>query len=219
MTTHSFWSPILISLETAILASSLAFLLAIVIAWWLKDRSFPGKTLLETFFLLPLVLPPSVVGFGLLMIWGRRSPLGKMIEDVFQQPVVFTFPATVIAALVVAFPLVYQIAKVGFTSVDTELEDAARSMGAHEGQVFLYVTLPLAWPALITAFLLGFARALGEFGATLMFAGNIPEKTQTISTAIYLAVETGNINEAFAWSLFVVLFSFLLLSLSRYLHR
>ncbi|SFS63771.1 molybdate ABC transporter permease subunit [Marininema halotolerans] len=215
----SYWSPILTSLEVATLASIFAFILALGFAWWLTHRPFHGKVIVETLFLLPLVLPPSVVGLGLLIVGGRRSPFGQGFEYLFHQPLVFSFPAAVLAAMVVAFPLVYQTLKIGFARVDNDLEDAARTMGAKEAQVFIYVTIPLAWPALVTALSLGFARALGEFGATMMFAGNIPGKTQTIPTAIYLAVETGDTKMAILWSLFAIGFSFLLLSISRFLYR
>ncbi|MGZ4032581.1 MAG: molybdate ABC transporter permease subunit, partial [Tumebacillaceae bacterium] len=173
MSQHEFWSPIYISLQVTIMASVMAFFLALGAAFWLARASFRGKTLVETAFMLPLVLPPTVVGYGLLVLLGRRSWLGEFIEWVFHQPLVFTWWAAVIAATVVAFPLVFQTLKNGFESVDRDLEDAARSMGANEWQVFRLVTLPLAWRFLLSGFMFGFARGIGEFGATLMFAGDI----------------------------------------------
>ena len=149
--------------------------------------------------MLPLVLPPTVVGFGLLVLLGRNGPVGRWIEWLFHQPVIFTWWAAVVAAAVVAFPLMYQTFKAGFESVDRDLEDAARAMGAGEGQVFRHVTLPLSWRFLLTGTVLGFARGLGEFGATLMVAGNIPGETQTVPTAIYIAVETGRMDLAAYW--------------------
>ena len=141
------------------------------------------------------------------------------MEWVFSRPVVFTWWAAVIAATVVAFPLVYQVIKTGLESVDPELEDAARSMGAGEVQVLRFVTFPLAWRSLLTAYTLGFARALGEFGATLMFAGNIPGKTQTLPTAIYIAVESGELETAYYWVGTILLVSFGLLSLVHWVRR
>ncbi|QKG85091.1 molybdate ABC transporter permease subunit [Kroppenstedtia pulmonis] len=207
-----FWSPVRLSLEVALVASVWVFILALVAAGWMRGRRFPGKNILETLWMLPLVLPPSVVGFGLLMLLGRNSWAGQALERLFGQPVVFSWWAAVIAAVVVAFPLVYQSVKTGLASVDPVLEEAARSMGAGELRVFWHVTLPLAWRSLITGYMLGFARALGEFGATLMFAGNIPGKTQTLPTAIYIAVETGDQRLATYWMVAIIWVSFVLLS-------
>ncbi len=158
-------------------------------------------------------------GVWTLFLLGRNSWLGQMMEWVFSRPVVFTWWAAVIAATVVAFPLVYQVIKTGLESVDPELEDAARSMGAGEVQVLRFVTFPLAWRSLLTAYTLGFARALGEFGATLMFAGNIPGKTQTLPTAIYIAVESGELETAYYWVGTILLVSFGLLSLVHWIRR
>ncbi|PTM59033.1 molybdate ABC transporter permease subunit [Desmospora activa] len=211
MINQEFWSPILLSAQVTTVASILAFSVAIIIAAIMKGRSFTGKVLVETIWMLPLVLPPTVVGFGLLLLLGRNSWLGQAIEWLLGQPVVFTWWAAVIAATVVAFPLIYQTLKTGFESVDSDLEDVARSMGAGEVQLLMYVTIPLSWRSLAVGYLLGFARGLGEFGATLMFAGNIPGKTQTIPTAIYLATETGHVTLAAYWVGSIVMFSFLLL--------
>lgn len=161
--------------------------------------------------MLPLVLPPTVVGFLLLVVWGRQGVLGRLAEWVFSAPVLFSPWAAVIASIVVAFPLVYQTMKVALDSVDKELEDSARSAGAGEWKVFRHVTLPLTIRAVMTAYILGFARSLGEFGATLMIAGNIPGKTQTIPTAIYVAVDAGNMTMAWAWTVGMVIISFGLL--------
>lgn len=213
MISTDFWSPILLSFKVTITAGLIAFVAATAFAWWLKARSFPGKTILETVLMLPLVLPPTVVGFGLLVLLGRNGPVGRWVEWLFHQPVIFTWWAAVVAAAVVAFPLMYQTFKAGFESVDRDLEDAARAMGAGEGQVFRYVTLPLSWRFLLTGTVLGFARGIGEFGATLMVAGNIPGETQTVPTAIYIAVETGRMDLATYWVTAVVFFSFLLLGI------
>lgn len=210
-----FWSPVRLSLQVALLSSVVATVFGIAVAWKMSRTSFRGKILLETAFMLPLVLPPTVVGFLLLVILGRKSLLGQWIEAIFSAPVIFTWWAAVIAAVVVAFPLVYQTMKSGFSGVDRDLEDAGRSIGANEWQVFRYISLPLAARALMTAFILGFARALGEFGATLMIAGNIPGKTQTVPTAIYVAVDSGNQTMAWAWTVSIIIISFIMLLMTR----
>jgi molybdate transport system permease protein len=219
MHNENFWSPVLISVEVTLTASILAFAIALAASWAMARTSFRGKVLVETLLMLPLVLPPTVVGFGLLVLLGRNSWLGRLIEWLFHQPVIFTWWAAVIAATVVAFPLVYQTLKTGFESVDRDLEDVARTEGASEWQVFRHITLPLAWRFLLSAYLFGFARGIGEFGATLMFAGNIPGKTETIPTAIYLAVESGNMETATYWVLTIVVMSYAMLGLVHLLRR
>jgi molybdate transport system permease protein len=214
MNWHDFWLPIRLSLQIALLSSLVVLLLGVAVAWWMPRRKFKGKIVLETIFMLPLVLPPTVVGFLLLVLLGRRSFIGKWIEWLFAAPIVFTWWAAVVASIVVSFPLVYQTMKVGFASVDRNLEDAGRSMGASEWGVFRYISLPLAFRSLISAYILGFARGLGEFGATLMIAGNIPGRTQTIPTAIYVAVDSGNTAMAWAWTCAIIIISFLLLLLT-----
>ncbi|WP_424765616.1 molybdate ABC transporter permease subunit [Paenibacillus sp. sgz302251] len=208
---QQLWLPIKISLQVALLASVVTAVIGLAAAWWMTIKSFRGKLLVETVFLLPIVLPPTVVGFLLLVLLGGNSWIGRAIEWLFSAPLVFSWGAAVIAAVVVAFPLVYQSMKVGFASIDKDLEEAARSMGANEWHVFRYITLPLASRFLLSAYILGFARALGEFGATLMIAGNIPGKTQTIPTAIYVAVDSGNLTMAWAWTFIIILISFLML--------
>jgi len=212
---QAFWSPIALSLRVALLSSIAAMALGVGAARWMTRRSFRGKTLLETAFMLPLVLPPTVVGFLLLVSLGRRSWIGKFAEWLFSAPIVFSWWAAVIASVVVAFPLVYQTMKTGFLSVDKGLEEAARSSGANERQVFAYITLPLAYRSFVTAYVLGFARGFGEFGATLMIAGNIPGRTQTTPTAIYIAVDAGNATMAWAWTLSMIAVSFVLLFFAR----
>jgi molybdate transport system permease protein len=206
-----YWPPIRLSLQVALIAGILCTLFGTYLARLLSRRSFRGKALLETGVMLPLVLPPTVVGFLLLVLLGRRSWLGRLIEWVFSAPIIFTWWAAVSAAVVVAFPLVYQTMKAGFASMDRDLEEAGRSIGANEWQVFRYITLPLALPSFITAFILSFARSLGEFGATLMIAGNIPRKTETVPTAIYIAVESGNYSMAWAWTVSIIVVSFLMM--------
>ncbi len=211
---HGFWPPVLLSVRVAFVSSLIAWILGLWLGRWLSRKVFPGKALLETIFLLPLVLPPTVVGFILLKGLGRRSLLGQFAEWLFAKPIVFSWEAAVIASVVVSFPLVYQTMKIGFAGIDSCLEEAARSAGAGEWQVLRYISLPLALPSLVSAYILGFARGLGEFGATLMIAGNIPGRTQTVPTAIYIAVDSGHTSMAWAWALSMILLSFLLLSLT-----
>ncbi|MEX2416067.1 MAG: molybdate ABC transporter permease subunit [Paenibacillaceae bacterium] len=213
------WEPVWLSVRITAVSSIIVFIIAIAIARVMAKRQFYGKTALETLFLLPLVLPPTVVGFLLLVILGRNSWIGQAIQWLTNQPIVFTWMAAVIASTVVAFPLVYQSVKTGFTTVDTLVEDAARSAGATEWQLFRWITVPLSKRFLISAYVLGFARGLGEFGATLMVAGNIPGRTQTIPTAIYIAVDSGRVGQAWFWTIIVVLLSFLLLLMANRVAR
>lgn len=208
---QDFWPPVRLSLQISVLSSIVSLVLGVLAARWMSRARFKGKVLLETLFMLPLVLPPTVVGFLLLMLLGRRSPVGRFVEWLFSVPIIFTWWAGVVAAIVVSFPLVYQTMKTGFSSIDRSLEDAARSNGAGEWQVFRYVSLPLVFQSLLSAYILGFARALGEFGATLMIAGNIPGKTQTVPTAIYVAVDSGEMGMAWLWTGSILVISFLML--------
>ena len=208
---EEFLIPLKISIKVTIVAGFFVIILGTIAGRILSMKSFKGKTLLETILMLPLVLPPTVVGFLLLVIFGRQSYVGKMIEWVFKQPIVFTWWAAVIASIIVAFPLMYQSAKTGFQSVDNEIEEAARVCGANEWNVFFLISIPLSLKAIISGSILSVARVLGEFGATLMFAGNIPGKTQTVPTAIYLAIDAGNMKMAWLWVLSMVVISFIML--------
>ncbi|MEC2343921.1 MULTISPECIES: molybdate ABC transporter permease subunit [Paenibacillus] len=215
----SFWEPVTLSLQVSIAATIIAFAAGLLVAWRMSAATFYGKTLVETAFLLPLVLPPSVVGFILLVVLGKNSWIGQAAERLFHISFVFQPLGAVVAAAVVSFPLIYQTLKSGFLEVDKHLKDAARSQGAGEWQVLIYIVLPLAARSLQAAFILGFARALGEFGATMMIAGNIPGRTQTIPTAIYFAVDTGNLQLAWALTGCTILLSFGLLMISSRLRN
>lgn len=206
-----FWSPVRLSLEIACAASIVVLVLGILLGKVMANKKFKGKTIVETIFLLPLVLPPTVVGFLLIVFFGRNGPAGQFIEWIFDQPVIFTWWAAVIAAVVVAFPLMYQSAKTGYEGIDKDIEDAARVDGASEFKLFLSVSIPLAKKSIVSGGILSFARALGEFGATLMFAGNIPGRTQTTSTAIYLAIDSGNMQMAWLWVATMIGISFVML--------
>ncbi len=211
MIQNEFWPPILLSLKVASLSVILVFISGTLIGRLLTKTHFKGKVVVETFLLLPIVLPPTVIGFLLIYFFGRNSPAGILIEELFKNTIMFTPWAAVIASTIVAFPLMYQTVKTGFQSVDKDIEEAARVDGANEWNVFLLVSLPLSIKSIITGIILSFARALGEFGATLMFAGNIPGKTQTAPTAIYVAMESGNMKLAWFLVIAMVLLSFLML--------
>jgi molybdate transport system permease protein len=211
--TMEFIEPIKLSIQVAIIASLLVLVFGIITGKIMERMKFRGKMIVETILLLPLVLPPSVVGFILLLSLGANSPVGRWIQWLFDQPIIFTWWAAVIASTVVAFPLMYQAAKTGFEEVDREVEDAARVDGASERRVFFIITMPLAKRAVISGAILSFARALGEFGATLMVAGNIPGKTQTIPTAIYIAMDTGNLGMAWSWVVVMIIISFMMLAI------
>jgi molybdate transport system permease protein len=208
---NDFWTPIKLSLGIASISVIIVFFFGILAARILSRNRFFGKTAVETILTLPLVLPPTVVGFLLIIIFGINSPVGRAIEELFGSPIMFTWWAAVIASSVVAFPLMYQSAKTGFLSIDPGAEEAARVDGANEWKVFLHITLPLSARTLISGLILSFARALGEFGATLMFAGNLPGRTQTVPTAIYVAIESGNMESAWLWVIVMAGISFLML--------
>ncbi|WP_129727537.1 molybdate ABC transporter permease subunit [Ectobacillus funiculus] len=206
-----FWEPIQLSLEISLVSGITVFILGTFISWLMVKFPFRGKIIIETMIMLPLVLPPSVIGFLLIIIFGKNSWLGEAIVFLFKQPIIFTWWAAMIASTVVAFPLMYMSAKTGFQNVDSDIEEAAAVDGANTLKVFLYISLPLASRSLLTGGILSFARALGEFGATLMFAGNIPGKTQTVPTAIYVAIDSGNMTMAWLWVAATVFISFLML--------
>ncbi|ADG81568.1 molybdate ABC transporter permease subunit [Thermincola potens] len=188
--------PVILSVKVALISTIITTALGTGTAWVMSRKEFPGKNLVETIIGLPLVLPPTVIGFGLLLLFGKHGPLGFILEEVFNVRVVFTWWAAVIAAAVVSFPLMYRSARAGFGSVDRRLESAARNLGASEWKVFYTISLPLALPGVLAGVLMAFARSLGEFGATVMLAGNIPGQTQTIPLAIYFSVESGDIDTA-----------------------
>ncbi|MFD2831192.1 molybdate ABC transporter permease subunit [Corticicoccus populi] len=215
ITTAEFLTPILLSLRVAVIALAIVVVSATVIAKFMAHARFKGKIIVETFLMLPLVLPPTVVGFLLIIIFGSNGFAGEIIRMVFNETVMFTWYGAVIASSVVAFPLMYQSAKAGFLSVDKDIENAARVDGAGEFQVFMRVTIPMAATSLVTGALLSFARAIGEFGATLMIAGNIPGRTQTLPTAIYVAMQGNNMILAWAWVITIIVISFVMLLFVR----
>ena len=187
ITDMAFWTPVILSLKVASVALIFAFTFGVLTARLMTKYQFKGKVVLETILMLPLVLPPTVVGFILIIIFGKNSFIGQLIQLVFGHGILFTVYAAVIASTVVAFPLMYQSAKNGFLSIDEHIIEAARVDGNSDMRIFFKIIIPLSKNLLITGAMLSFARALGEFGATLMFAGNIPGKTQTLPTAVYSA--------------------------------
>ncbi len=186
------WFPLWLSLRVALVSTALALIAGLWIAYILANREFPGKEALDAAVTLPLVLPPTVLGYYLLILLGRASPVGKLWEAVFGSPLVFTWKAAVVAALLHSFPLLVKSARAALESVDRSYERAARNLGASEWRLFWRVTLPLARRSIYAAAAIAFARSLGDFGVTLMVAGNIPGRTQTVAVAIYDAVESGN---------------------------
>src|ERR1700720_1905029 len=205
------WSPLWISIATSVTATVVTLFIGLAAAVWREGRKSPTMALVEGLFLLPLVLPPTVVGFLLLLLFGRNGPLGKLFLEL-GATIVFSWPATVIAATVVAFPLMYVTARAALEQVDPTLILAARTLGASEWRVFREIALPLAWPGVLAGTILSFARALGEFGATLMLAGNIPGRTETIPVAIFFAIEAGDNREALVWAALVFAISLAVLA-------
>jgi molybdate ABC transporter permease protein len=199
-------SPLWISLKTSLLATFITFFLGIAAAYWMLRYRGKAKSLIEGIFVAPLILPPTVVGFLLLMFFGKNGPVGKLMTAL-DFTIVFTWYGAAIAATVVSFPLMYKTALGAFEQIDRNLLLVARTLGAKESTIFWRISLPLALPGILAATTLAFARALGEFGATLMLAGNIPGQTQTIPMAIYFAVEAGAIDEAWFWAIAIMVIS------------
>jgi molybdate transport system permease protein len=196
-------SPLWISLKSSAIATFITFFMGIAAARWMLSTRIRGKALIEGIFISPLVLPPTVVGFLLLLLFGRNGAIGQFLLQ-FDLTIIFTWQAAAITATVVSFPLMYKTALGAFEQIDANLLNAARTLGASEWQVFWRIMLPLAWPGILAGTILAFARALGEFGATLMLAGNIPGQTQTIPMAIYFAVEAGDMRQAAIWVLIIL---------------
>lgn len=205
------FSPIIISLKVATIATVIVLAIGLLLARIFTKYSFKGKDLLEVLITLPMIMPPSVLGYGLLLVLGRRSLLGGFLYNTFGVSLVFTVTAAVIASVIVALPLMYQSCKGVLLNLDKTYEDEARIQGAGDLIIFFRIILPIIWPGVISGIVLSFARALGEFGATLMIAGNIPGKTQTIPVAMYFAVEGGDKATANTLLGIVVVFSFLLI--------
>ena len=196
-------SPLWISLKTAVFATAITFFLGIVAAYWMLRYQGKWKSIIEGIFVSPLILPPTVVGFLLLLLFGKNGVIGKILIPL-NINIVFTWYAAIITATVVAFPLMYKTSLGAFEQIDRKILQVARTLGASEWSIFWRISLPLASKGIIAGIVLSFARAVGEFGATLMVAGNIPGQTQTIPMAIYFAVEAGDMTEAWVWVLVIM---------------
>ena len=209
------FSPLWISLKTAFLATIITSKIGIFISYKMANYKGRGRGLIDGVFTLPLILPPTVIGFFLLLICGKNGFVGKIFMS-FNKNIIFSWSATVIAATVVAFPMMYRTCRSAFEQIDKNMISAARTLGLSETKIFFKIAIPLAWPGIIGGLVLSFARALGEFGATLMIAGNIPGKTQTMPVAIFFAVEGGDMNKAMLWVLIIVAISFIMIFLLNY---
>lgn len=209
------FTPFIISLKTSLVAVFFTFILGIAAARLLMNVSGKAQWLLDVIFTFPLVLPPTVVGFILLVIFGKNSIIGQFLSRLGFF-IIFKWEATVLAAIIVSFPLMYRAAKGAFEQVDTDLIWAARTLGLSEFKIFTQIMIPLALPGIASGTILSFARALGEFGATLMIAGNIPKVTQTIPIAIYFANAAGKTKIATLWTLIIIGISFIVLGLMNY---
>ena len=185
------WTTLALTLKVAAWATAINLVLGVAVGWLLARRSFFGRELLDAVLTLPFVLPPTVLGYYLLVVIGKRGWLGGWLYQTFGINLIFTWQGAVIAATIVSFPLVLKSARAAFEGVDPQLEKAARVLGLGELALFFRITLPMAWPGILAGTLLVFARSLGEFGATLMVAGSIPGRTQTLSVAVYEAVQAG----------------------------
>ena len=198
-------SPLYISLKTAIITIVITFFLGLFLAKWTLNRKHDlTKIILDGIFTMPLVLPPTVMGFFLLMIFGVNQPIGKLFLHVFHYKITFSFSATVIAAVVISFPLMYRSAKAAMEQIDHDLIDSGRTLGMSEKRIFFTVILPEAMPGIISGGVLSFARGLGEFGATAMLAGNIVGKTRTLPLAVYSEVMSGNYDNAGVYVFIIV---------------
>lgn len=210
-------SPVLISMKTASAAIVITFILGLLAARSIINlKSEKMKMILDGILTLPLVLPPTVMGFFILFIFGVKRPFGKFLLDVLSVKIVFSWTATVIAAVVISFPLMYRSARGAFEQVDENLIMAGRTLGMSENKIFWRITMPLALPGVASGGVLAFARGLGEFGATAMIAGNIAGKTRTLPLAIYSEVAAGNMQAALNYVLVVLAISFIVVVLMNY---
>lgn len=200
------YAPLWISVKVAVCATVFTFLLGLLAARFVVSMK-KGKGLVDGLFSLPMVLPPTVVGFFLLVWFGKNSALGRLFEGLGVR-VLFTWQGAVIAAVVVSFPIMYRTARGALEQVDVNLLHAARTLGMSEAEIFLRIQIPAARPGILAAVILAFARAMGEFGATIMIAGNIPGRTQTMSVAVYTAMQSGNRQLAYRWVAVIMLISF-----------
>lgn len=202
-------TPIMLSLKIAFISTFITLILGLILAYVFTKHEFLFKDGLEVILTLPMTLPPTIMGYILLLLFSRKGPIGRILYNVFDINVIFTWVAGCIAAVVVSLPLMYQSIKSSFLSTDPVYENVARTLGKSEFEIFTKVTIPLALPGIVSGIVLSFSRAIGEFGATLMVAGNIPGKTETIPLAIFYAVESNNRQKANLLMAIVIGFSFI----------
>jgi len=207
--------PLVLTLQVALLATLFAGALGIAAGHWMAHRRFAGQDVLDAVLVLPMVLPPTVLGYYLIVLIGRNGPLGHWLEAAFGIRLLFTWQGAVLASTVVGFPLVYKAARAAFEDVDPRFANAARTLGSSEREVFWRIALPLARRGIGAGLALTFARCMGEFGATLMVAGNLPGRTQTLSVAIYSAVQAGDDRLAFTLTVIVSLLCVALLVMAN----
>ena len=209
------FSPFWISLKTSILSTIITFIIGIPIAYLIAKSNSKLKGFIDAIVTLPLILTPQVVGFFLLLICGKNGPIGIFLSK-FDITLIFSWTATVITAVIISFPMMYRSSRSSFEQIDKNIISAARTLGLSEFKIFYKIAMPQAYPGIIGGLVLSFARSMGEFGATLMLAGNIPGKTQTMPLAIFFAAEGGNLKEAMAWVLIIVFFSLIMIFLLNY---
>lgn len=207
-------TPLWLTLKVAVLATLLAGLTGIALGWWMARRRFAGHAVVDSFLMLPMVLPPTVLGYYLIVVVGRNGVLGRYLDQWFGINLMFTWQGAVMAASIVSLPLIYKAARAAFEDADPRMVLAARTLGAGELEIFLRISLPLASRGVVAGLMLAFARAMGEFGATLMIAGNLPGKTQTLSIAVYDAVQAGNDAQALWLTLLISVVCMLVLVVS-----
>ena len=207
-------SPILVSLRTASCSIVITFFLGILAAWFVADIRWRAlKIIFDGIFTLPLVFPPTVVGFFLLFIFGSRGLVGRFFLDIFGYKIAFSWSATVLAAVVISFPLMYRSARGALEQLDTTLIDDARTLGFSEWSILWKVRIPIVMPGIAAGGILAFARGLGEFGATAMIAGNIVKRTRTLPLAVYSAVAAGDMNTAWIYVIVIMVISFIVIAL------
>lgn len=210
-------SPLYISLKVSLIATVFTFFLGIAAARWVVKLK-RGKAFVDGVFTLPMILPPTVAGFFLLLLFGKNSLIGQFL-GLFDISIVFTWVAAVIASSVVSFPLMYRTVRGALEEIDSDMVYAARTLGVSENRIFRKIVIPNIIPSIIAGTILAFARALGEFGATIMIAGNIPGKTQTMAVAVYTAVQAGNYNLAYQWVGIITVMSFAAMFLMNYINQ
>ncbi|MCY1569174.1 molybdate ABC transporter permease subunit [Staphylococcus pettenkoferi] len=213
------FTPFWISIKVALISTVIVTIIGVLVSKWLYERKGIIARILESIIVLPIVLPPTVMGFILLIIFSPHSVVGRFFSNVLHIPVVFTMTGAVIASVIVSFPLMYQHTVQGFRGIDSKMLNTARTMGASESKIFYRLVVPLSKRSILSGIMMSFARAIGEFGATLMVAGYIPNKTNTLPLEIYFLVEQGKENQAWLWVLVLVAFAIVVISSINLLNR